>query len=144
MDVALALDSLDAADFTSSYGSDLTWLLWTANINATWMGASFAAEYYRLEAEPDFGADWDADGYFVQAGYQVIPNKLELGVRYSEIDSTDANASASFDRSETQFGANYYFFKHLLKLQTDITLVKDDLSDNKDDLIYRLQAQFSY
>lgn len=144
MDVALALDSLDAADFTASYGSDLAWLLWTANINATWMGASFVAEYYRLEAEPDFGDEWDADGYFVQAGYQVIPNKLELGVRYSEIDSTDANASASFDRSETQFGANYYFFKHLLKLQTDITLVKDDLADNSDDLIYRLQAQFSY
>lgn len=144
MDVALALDSLDAAEFTARYGSDLTWLLWTANINATWLGASFAAEYYRLAAEPSFGADWDALGYYVQAGYQLFPEKLELAVRYSEIESTGANASARFDKSETQFGVNYYFFKHLLKLQTDITLVKDDLADDKDDLIYRLQAQLSY
>jgi phosphate-selective porin len=144
MDVALALDSLSAADFTDRFGSDLTWLLWTANINATWKGATFAAEYYGLEADPSLGSDWDADGYYVQAGYQVIPNKLELGVRYAAIESTDANASARFDRSETQFGANYYFFKHSLKLQTDITLVEDDLADNRDDVIYRLQAQFTY
>lgn len=144
MDVALALDSLDAATFTATYGSDLTWLLWTANLNATWMGASFAAEYYNLNADPAIGSDWDADGYYVQAGYQVIPQKLELGVRYSAIDSTDANASASFDKSETQFGANYYFAKHSLKLQSDITLVEDELAANKDDAIFRLQAQFSY
>jgi len=144
MDVALALDSLDAATFTATYGSDLTWLLWTANLNATWMGASFAAEYYNLNADPAIGSDWDADGYYVQAGYQVIPSKLEFGVRYAAIESTDANASASFDKSEAQIGANYYFVQHNLKLQSDLTLVEDELAANKDDAIFRLQAQFSY
>lgn len=144
MDVALALDSFDDLEFRASYGSDLTWLLWTVNVNATWKGASFAAEYYGLEADPDSGGEWDADGYFIQAGYQVIPERLELAARYSMIESTDANASARFEKSEMQFGANYYFFKHNLKLQTDITLVEDELADNRDDLVYRLQAQFSY
>jgi len=144
MDVALGLDSLNAAGFTASYGDDLTWLLYTLNLNATWMGATFAAEYYNLNADPQIGDDWEADGYYVQAGYQVIPNKLELGVRYSAIESTDANASASFDKNETQFGANYYFAKHDLKLQSDITLVEDNLAANKDDMIIRLQAQFTY
>jgi len=144
MDVALGLDALDAATFTATYGSDLTWLLWTANLNATWMGATFAAEYYNLNADPALGGDWDAEGYYVQAGYQVIPKKLELGVRYAAIESTDANASASFDKSETQLGANYYFAKHSLKLQSDITLVEDELAADKDDAIFRLQAQFSY
>lgn len=144
MDVALGLDSLDAATFTTNYGSDLTWLLWTANLNATWMGASFAAEYYNLNADPAIGSDWDAGGYYVQAGYQVIPSKLEIGVRYAAIESTDANASASFDKAETQIGANYYFVKHNLKLQSDLTLVEDELAANKDDAIFRLQAQFTY
>ena len=144
MDVALNLDALTATTFTAAYGSDLTWLLWTANANATWMGATFAAEYYNLNANPDLGADWSADGYYLQAGYQVLPKKLELAVRYSAVKSTDANASAKFDKAQTQFGANYYFAQHNLKLQSDVTLVKDDLAANKDDTIVRLQAQFYY
>jgi len=145
MDVALGLDSFTTpAAFTAVYGSDLAWLLWTANLNATWMGATFAAEYFDLNADPDLGDDWDADGYYVQAGYQVIPKKLELAARYSEIKSDDANASALFDKSETQFGVNYYFDKHNLKLQTDYTMVEDDLVDNNDDNIFRLQGQFYF
>lgn len=144
MDVALALDSLDAATFTANYGNDLTWLLWTANVNATWKGATFAAEYFKLNADPQLGASWNADGYYLQAGYQVIPKTLELGVRYTAVKSTDANASAKFDKSQTQFGVNYYFAQHNLKLQSDITLAKDDLTAQKDDTIFRLQAQFYY
>jgi phosphate-selective porin len=145
MDVALNLDdAATAAAFTANYGSDLTWLLWTANVNATWMGATFAAEYYDLNADPDLGSDWDADGYYVQAGYQVIPKTLELAVRYSEVESDDTNASARFDKSETQFGVNYYFAKHNAKLQSDYTMVEDDLGVDKDDNIVRLQAQFYY
>ena len=144
MDVALSLDSLTAATFTAAYGNDLAWLLWTANANATWQGATFAAEYYHLKADPQLGGDWEADGYYLQAGYQVIAKTLELGVRYSAIESTDANASAKFDKNEIQIGANYYFAKHDLKLQSDITLVSDDLAANKDDTIFRLQAQFYF
>ncbi len=144
LDVALALDSLTAASFAAAYGSDLTWQLWTTNLNVSWMGATFAAEHYHLNAEPQLGADWDADGYYLQAGYQLIPKTLELGIRYSAVESTDANASARFDKSQTQFGANYYFAEHMAKLQTDVTLVSDDLSTQKDDTIFRLQAQFSF
>ncbi|NOY13893.1 MAG: hypothetical protein GXP51_09545 [Deltaproteobacteria bacterium] len=144
LDVALGLDSLNSAGFTSTYGNDLTWLLWTANVNARWLGATFAAEYYNLNADPQLGASWNADGYYLQAGYQLIPEKLELGVRYSAVKSTDANASASFDKSQTQFGVNYYFVKHALKLQSDITLVSDERTADKDDTVFRVQAQFFF
>jgi len=144
MDVALSLDSLTAATFSAAYGNEMTWLLMTANMNATWMGVSFAGEYYTLNVDPDLGSEWDADGYYLQAGYQLIPEKLEVGVRYSAIESSDANASAKYDKNETQFGANYYFAKHNLKLQSDVTLVSDDLAAQKDDTIFRLQAQFYF
>lgn len=144
LDVALNLDSLTATTFTTAYGNDLTWLLWTANTNATWLGATLAAEYYHLNANPQLGADWDADGYYLQAGYQVIPQTLELAVRYTAVESTDANASARFDKAEKQFGVNYYFAQHDLKLQSDVTLVADKLAANKDDTIVRVQAQFYY
>lgn len=144
LDVALELDKLTATTFTTAYGNDLTWLLWTANTNATWLGATLAAEYYHLNANPQLGADWDADGYYLQAGYQVIPQRLELALRYTAVESTDANASAKFDKAEKQFGVNYYFAQHNLKLQSDVTLVADELAVNKDDTIVRVQAQFYY
>ncbi len=144
MDKALGLDDLPSGDFATKYGGDLTWLLWTTNLNARWQGITFAAEYYSLNADPAKGAAWDADGYYAQFGYQVIPQKLELGLRRAAIKSTDAVASAKYDKTETQFGVNYYFAEHGLKLQSDITLVEDDLNQDKDDTLFRLQAQFSY
>ncbi len=144
LDKALNLDATTAAAFSSTYGSDLVMKLWTANLNARWQGATFAAEYYNLNADPDQGADWGADGYYLQAGYQVIPQRLELALRYAAVESTDADASAKFDKSETQFGVNYYFARHALKLQSDITLVEDNWNQGQDDTIFRLQAQFYY
>lgn len=144
MEKALGLDGLSSVDFATNYGSDLTWLLWTANLNARCQGFTFAAEYYNLNADPAKGADWDADGYYAQIGYQLIPQRLELGLRRAAIKSTDAVASAKYDKTEIQFGVNYYFAKHGLKLQSDIALVEDDLNQDQDDTLFRLQAQFSY
>lgn len=144
LDVALELDKLTAATFAAAYGGDLAWRLWTANLDGSWRGATFAAEYYNLHADPDQGGDWTADGYHVQTGYQVIPRRLELAARYSRVESKDVNASARFDKSELQFGVNYYFAGHDLKLQADVTRVDDDLTADADDTIGRLQAQFFY
>jgi len=146
MDVALNLDKdrftgdSGPGNFKGDYGDELTWLLWTANIITDWQGATFAAEYYHLNADPDEGDDWDADGYYVQAGYQVIPQNLEVAVRYADIKSDDDNASKKFDKSETQVGLNYYFKKHAAKIQTDYTMVEDDLDDHR----FRIQAQIAY
>ena len=105
------------------------------------MGLTFGSEYYTLNAEPTIGDDWDANGYYIQAGYQILPKQLEVAARYSAIESTDANASAKFDKTETAVGVNYYFDKHNLKLQADYALIADDLTDNNDENLFRVQAQ---
>ncbi len=133
-------------DFNAQFGSEVDWDVWTLNLIARWLGATFAAEYYSASADPDNGKDFDGDGYYVQGGYQVIPSTLELVVRHSEIQSNDGNApgAARFDKSDTSVGVNYYFKKHNLKIQSDYTMVNDDLKDGRDDNIFRLQAQFVY
>jgi phosphate-selective porin len=135
------LDPENSATFIAAFGDELDWDLYTANLHARWKGATFGAEYFRLNAEPDTGDDFDADGYYVQAGYMVVPKTLELAARYSAIESTDDNAPEQFDKQEYQAGVNYYFAKHNAKLQADYTHVKDDLNDDADDNIIRLQAQ---
>lgn len=144
LDKALDIDNTSAANFTTAFGNELDWSVWTANLHAKWMGASFGGEYYMLNAEPAVGADWDADGYYVQAGYQILPQTLELALRYSKIESTDTNAFEKFDRSEVQAGINYYFSKHNAKIQADYTTANDDLSANNDDSIFRVQAQLIF
>jgi hypothetical protein len=143
LDRALNIDGINGAAFTAAFGDELDWTLWTANLHARVKGFTFGGEYYSMNAEPAIGADWDADGFYVQAAFQVIPSTLELAARYSAIESTDATAPANarFDQSETQVGLNYYFKKHNAKLQADYTLVSNDLQDNRDDNIFRLQAQ---
>lgn len=113
----------------------------TANIHFKWLGLSAAGEYYFVNIDPDNRSDWDADGYYLQAGYQIVPETLELALRYSAIDSTDSQALTRFEQNETQIAASYYYKKHRAKIQADYTIHKDDLADNRDDNIIRLQAQ---
>ncbi len=145
LDKALNIDGIDAADFVAAFGDELDWDLWSANLHAKWLGATFGAEYYSMNAEPGIGSDWDADGYYIQGGYQILPKTLELALRYSAIDSTDANAFAKFDKSEFQAGVNYYYAKHNAKIQADYTAVNDNLNNNNDDdNIFRVQAQLIF
>lgn len=126
-----------------AFGDEVDWDVWTLNLLAKWMGATFGAEYYNASAEPDSGSDFDGDGFYVQAGYQVIPKTLELAVRYSEATSDDDYAKdqdIAFDESAFQVGINYYLSKHNAKLQADYTAASDDIGD-VDDNIFRVQAQ---
>ena len=79
---------------------------------------------------------------------QIVPDTLELAVRYTAVKSDSATAtrlvSAVFDKAQTQFGVNYYFRRHLAELQADYTMVDDRHIANKNDRIVRLQAQFYY
>jgi len=148
LDRALNFDDIDKATFVAAYGNKIDLLLLTANAHFKWAGFTFAGEYYTLNVDPDLGEDWSADGFYLQAGCQVLPRTLELAVRYAAIESDRRTAtrlvSAEFDKSETQLGVNYYFNENLAKLQADLTFVKDDLVSNGDDVVFRLQAQFNY
>lgn len=142
-DKALDIDKFSSADFLGAFGTELSVRQATANLHAKWMGASFGAEYYRMDADPDAGDDFDASGYYVQGGYMILPKTLGLGVRYSAIDSDDVNASETFDKSEFQVGASYYLAKHNAKVDLDYTRVSDDDEDT-DTNIVRVQAQLIF
>lgn len=122
-------------------GTDLDWWTATANIHFKYLGLSAAAEYYFANVDPQVGTDYDADGYYVQVGYQIVPETVEVALRYSAIESTDTGALRTFDQNQIQVGANYYFRKHNAKLSADFTHQRDDLVDGRNDNLVRLQAQ---
>jgi phosphate-selective porin OprO and OprP len=109
-----------------------------------WMGFFATAEYLLSQADGD-----DSDesvrshGFFVQAGYFIIPNNLEVAARYGYIDP---HRSASNDlQSEVGGAVSYYFNKHNLKLQADVrNLHQQRATGATDDMQYRLQAQIIF
>jgi phosphate-selective porin OprO and OprP len=118
--------------------------LYGFDVALKWMGLYATAEYLLSQAEGD-----DSDekvrshGFFVQAGYFIIPKNLEIAARYGYIDP---HRSASNDlRSEVGGAVSYYFNKHNLKLQADVrNLHQQRNTGTTDDMQYRLQAQIIF
>lgn len=104
-----------------------------------WQGVSLQGEYLRAEAEgSDSHKKLKSEGYYGQAGYFVIPKRVEMAVRYSFVDlDTDTPDKHIVD---TTGAVSWYINKHNLKIQTDITNSHNKKATT-DDLIYRLQAQ---
>jgi hypothetical protein len=70
--------------------------------------------------------DLDDFGAVAQAGYMIIPDKLQPFVRYEWVgpdDDRDLN-----DMNLVTFGANYYFRKHATKFTLDVVWALDELN----------------
>lgn len=110
-----------------------------------WMGFSAQGEYFIGNAN---GQDSDktlrAHGFYTQAGYFVIPKRLEVAARYSYVDPD--RDKANNNQVETSGAVSYYFYKHNLKLQTDVTNIHIQHGSNPstDDMQYRMQAQIIF
>lgn len=137
-----------------------------------WRGLFVQGEYYHAWIHNDAHASaaspsppfelpqtsFQAWGYYAQAGYFVIPKKLELAIRYSEFTPnedfrvTKANGRRITPSQSELLGAvNYYFWGHDLKLMTDfgpvttegIGAIDSDVED-RDDFRWRVQAQMYF
>ena len=119
----------------NSYGGDLAF---------KWMGFSFQGEYLLGQAESKTnGHLLRAQGFYTQAGYTIIPKKLEVAMRYSYLDP-DRDVKNNLV-TETAGAISYYFSKHNLKLQGDISDIHDQAAGAfKDDMLYRVQAQIIF
>lgn len=110
---------------------------------AKWRGASFTAEYYWGQAKGDTSNKLVvAKGAYAQAGYFIIPQKLEVAMRYNWLNSS-IFSKKNTQISELQGGVNYYFYGNNLKLQADVTN-RHTYSTVADDLTGRLQLQFIF
>lgn len=111
-------------------------------------GFSAQAEYFFGKAHGrKSGNNLLAQGFYGQAGYFVIPRKLEVAARYSYIDP---NRDVSNDHwVETTGAVSWYVNQHNLKVQADVTNVHKQKTlaagaNATDDMQVRLQAQIVF
>jgi hypothetical protein len=107
-----------------------------------WLGASLQGEYFWAQGKGEISKKKAvAEGAYIQAGYFVIPKKLELAVRYAWLDP---NRFVTNDMiSEVQGGINYFFSGNNLKIQGDIGN-RHNYKNKTDDLTTRIQAQILF
>ena len=89
-----------------------------AELSMKYRGFSWHNEYFVMTEDPESDGDTvDSDGFFTQAGYFVIPKKLEIAARYSMLDP-DNDVKNDIGKEYTA-GVNYYFRAHRSKIQAD-------------------------
>ncbi|MBT0663095.1 porin [Geobacter pelophilus] len=128
----------------SSFGATEKVDINTFGIDAAfkWMGFSAQGEYFVGQADGQTSNNTlRAHGFYAQAGYFIIPKQLEVATRYSYVDPN--RDSANDLRTETSGAISYYFNKHNLKLQADVTNIHKQPA-RSDDMQYRVQAQIVF
>ena len=78
------------------------------------------AEYFLMTDEqhtPAAGRDIDSRGFHAQAGYMLVPRKVDVGVLVARVDPDTAIDDS--DVSEWRAVLGYFWQAHNLKLQAD-------------------------
>jgi hypothetical protein len=105
----------------------------SADANLKYEGASVHGEYFYKSAELQHrttGLDYSTNGGYLQAGFFVLPQELELAGRYSLQDCDNGAAPGiCAGRDQVQEAAatiNYYWWKHALKAQLGYAFINED------------------
>jgi phosphate-selective porin OprO and OprP len=89
--------------------------------NFKWQGWSFHGELFNRSVRPDIAEKSETTGFYAQAGYFIMPKKLELAARYGYIDCDSGKGvglCAGLDKiNEVSGTLNYHFWRHNMKAQ---------------------------
>lgn len=141
---AVAFDSKDEfeADFDEGTVStdevDITSVV--GEIGFKYKGFSFLNEYYWRKTTGLLKENLLDNGFFTQAGYFLIPKKLEVAGRYSIVDFDNEYEVNS--RTETTVGVNYFLSGHRHKIQLNGIRINEEISEERDQTDYELALQY--
>lgn len=103
-------------------------------------GLSAQGEFFFRSTDPDEGSSDDDYGFYVQAGYMVVPQEWEVAGRFAAnyLEAGDAND----DQMEYGAVVNRYLKGHSLKLQGEASFLNDDPDggDSTTDFRFRVMA----
>jgi phosphate-selective porin OprO and OprP len=136
---------------------------WGADAAFKYLGFALQAEYFLRMTDTFQGSAWalgsghgdssHQQGGYVQAGYFLVPQKLELAARMGGIWDFNGNNTWEYEA-----GVNYYIRGHNLKLQADVSRIYElplgggsapssrmNWTNQNDDLtLFQVQLQASF
>ncbi|WKZ19285.1 MAG: porin [Candidatus Jettenia sp. CY-1] len=124
--------------------ADTNSIIGNIDLGMRYRGFTWDSEYYIRENDPENDGDSiTSDGFYTQAGYFVLPKKLEVAARYSMLDP---NEDVRNDvQTEYTVGINYYFRGHRQQIQADVGhFVTETTETDKNENRFRLQYQMIF
>jgi len=108
-------------------GSNDNFLLWTIDGSIEYNGFNFFGAIAGLHTDLESQDNLDMYGVVLQAGYMIIPDKLEPFARIEWIDLDGRNTTGKNDIIIVTVGANYYLIRHQAKISADLMWVANNL-----------------
>lgn len=134
----------DRDQFPSFSGADI--FAATGDVHFKTHGLSALVDYHYRRVDPKGGgiAAFDGHGINLQAGYFIVPQKVEMALRIAWVDPNSAQGSD--DILEYGFAAGYFLVGHRIKLQSDVRYIETERpgASTTGDLAFRLQAQVTF
>jgi len=112
-----------------------------ADVVFKYLGLSINGEAFHRRLNPEQGSPFRSNGVQLQAGYLIVPRRLEVGGRFATWDPT--SLVPSDDRRELGLVVGYFHNRHNLKLQTDVRRL-EDTQRNRTDHEVRAQLQIIF
>ena len=142
--VSAAVEQNDLANVATDLKTNLKTTLYEVDAMFKYRGFSATGMFAWGEVEPQTtNPSFDREGWFVQAGYFLKPDKWEIAARYGE---NNPNKDASNNKiTEFRGGINWFYAKHAFKVQADFGQVKTETStgDRKNNEL-RIQTQLVF
>jgi len=142
-DGSLSAFTAPSAAERTAYGFDAAFHLGPFDLMAEYLSEDFDA--LTVNGSPRLFNDFSADGYYVQAGYYLIPKKLQLVTKY---ESFNPGQVANDNLSSITGGLNYYIHGDDIKIMAHYIHTWSDFRENNpafgsdefDEFILRLQV----
>ena len=138
-DLALNIGSAYGYSDMNSMGNTYSDQTVSADANLKWKGFSLASEYFydRLDPEKvDDSETADYKGFYVQAGYFVLPQQLELASRFGYSDCDDGKVwglcAGNDNIKQASVVANYYFWGQHLTEQVGYDYIQEKEFETRD------------
>ena len=101
----------------------------TADLAFKYQNFSLEGSYDFRNIDPNkpgtpFGEE-NAQGFYLQGGYFLIPKKFEVAARYAWVDPNDPNQKDDNKQQEYTGGLSYYMYGHQLKLQANYSFFRN-------------------
>ncbi|MGE0452409.1 MAG: porin [Vicinamibacteria bacterium] len=142
--VSAAMEQNDLSNVASDPKTNLKSTLFELDAIFKYKGFSATGGYIWGEREPQItNPAFDTQGYSMQAGYFLKPEKWEIVARYGQ---QDPNQSVSDDKiTEIRGGLNYFYARHVLKVQADFGQIKtENAAGARKNHEFRVQTQLIF
>jgi phosphate-selective porin len=129
-------------NFLATTGNDQKWNAVGIDWIYKYKGFSTNGMYTFRSVTPETGAKFDADGFFVQAGYMLDKRRTwEVAGRYGQFDPSRIAGSNLL--KEARGGLSYYYARHVMKWQNDFGRVETEAASGTQRL-WEFRSQFQF